>query len=246
MRGIIILVFFLLAKGAFGQGSVPSKVRATNTLDRLSDKGGIGRGDMLIGLAPPPGRIIGDTYLDNKWNKASMLLFDSERMIEGYPVKYDIQADVIEVMVKDEIKIIEGKKIKSMVWLDSVTNLPCYFVNGREYNIEGTALNGFLEVIVDGSLPLMKRTTITEKEPNYVPALDVGSRDKKILKKQTFFCSQNGGLTKIGNKKSLLPVFGDHSKDVESFIKANKLNVNKEAGLLKTFAYYNSKTLSTN
>jgi hypothetical protein len=231
----------LFAKDLFSQGSVPSKIRAANTLDRLSDKDGLSRTDMIQGLAPPPGRIVGDTYLNKKWNKASLLLFDSEKMIEGYPVKYDIQQDVVEVMAKNGIKIIEGKKIKSMVWIDSVTSTPSYFVNARDYNIEGAALNGFLEVIVDGTLPLMKRTTIIEKEPDYVPALDVGSRDKKILKKETFFCSQKASLKKIGNKKSVLPVFGDQSKDVESFVKANKLNLNKTPDLLKAFEYYNSK-----
>jgi hypothetical protein len=241
MKRIIILVFLLLAQKGFSQGSVPSKIRAANTLDRLSDNGGLNRGDLIMGIAPPPGRIIGDTYLDKKWNKASLLLFDSERMIEGYPVKYDIQQDVIEVLTKNGIKIIEGKKIKSMVWIDSVTNTPSYFVNASEYNLEGAALNGFLEVIVDGTLPLMKRTTIIEKQADYVAALDVGSRDKKILKKESFFYSQKAGLAKIGNKKSLLPAFGEQAQDVEMFIKANKLNVSKTPDLLKAFEYYNSK-----
>jgi hypothetical protein len=244
MKAIITIGILLLTSSLFAQWAVPTQVRATNTIDALSDRGGLSRNDLLYGIPPTPGRIIGDTYLDDKWNRASILLFDSEKMIEGFPVKYDIKMDLIEVVAKNGIKIIDGKKVKSMVWLDSITNVPSYFINARAYTLEGAALNGFLQVVADGQLPLLKRTLITEKQPDYVPGLDVGSRDKKILKKESYYYSNKDQLTKIGSKKNLLTAFGDAAQDVESYIKINKLNLNKEEGLVKTFEYYNSKNSS--
>jgi hypothetical protein len=244
MRIIAILILNLSAQYLLAQSAIPNQIRATNTIARLSDADGLGRNDLMLGIPMPPGRVIGDTYLDRKWNPGSLLLADSEQMIEGFPIKYDISLDRIEIMAKNGVKVIEGKKIKSMVWKDSITNLPRYFVTARDFKMDGVGLTGFVEVLSDGTTPLLKRTTIVEKQPDYVPALDVGSRDKKILRREMFFYPLSGELIKITNKKTLLSACGDQADDVDSYIKVNKLNVNKEYGLTKTFEYYNSKTTS--
>jgi hypothetical protein len=242
MRILAILVLNLISQFLFAQSAIPNQIRATNTLARLSDADGLGRNDLMLGIPIPPGAVIGDTYLDKKWNPGSLLLADSERMIEGFPIKYDISLDRIEIMAKNGVKVIEGKKIKSIVWKDSLTNLPRYFVTARDFKMDDAALTGFIEVLTDGTTPLLKRTTIVVKQPDYVPALDVGSSDKKILRREMFFYPLNGELIKITNKKTLLSAFGDLADDVDSYIKLNKLNVNKEYGLTKAFEYFNSKS----
>jgi len=72
------------------QNTLPDQIRIRQTLDGLSDLGGLSQNDMLYGIDIEPGRLLGDYYLDSKWNKASLLLYESDRMIDGYYVKYDI------------------------------------------------------------------------------------------------------------------------------------------------------------
>lgn len=243
--GLIKITFVvascLCSFSLFGQWAIPPVLRAENTLDRLSNKNGLSQGDLLYGLPIPPGSIIGDTYLDKKWNGATILLYETDKVIEGYFVKYDIKGLSVELKAKNGIKVLDIRKVKSMIWLDSITNQPRYFVNAKEYNEEGTPLAGLLEVVVDGQMPLFKRTYLWEKEPNYVVAFDVGSRDKKIYKKDTFYFGKGSDIVKITNRKNLIVAFGDMGPEMDSFIKTNKLDVSKANGVQKIFEYYNGK-----
>jgi hypothetical protein len=230
-----ILFFF----NSFGQWAIPAQMRAENTLDRLSSKNSMSASDILYGVPLPPGSVIGDDYLDKKWNMSTILLYQSEAMIEGNYTRYDIKADLIEVKTNSGIKALDVRKIKNMLWLDSITAEPHYYVNAMEFRKNGTQLTGLLEVVVDGNTPLLKRTEIKVKEPTYVVALDVGSRDTKIYKKEIYFYAREKDLFELKNKSDLLEACGDRSVEMEAYIKTNKLNINKPAGLKRAFEFLN-------
>ncbi len=238
---VILLVLFLKVY-AFGQWAIPANMRATNTMERISETNVSGAGgSTLYGLPGSPGEVIGDYYLNKRWNHASILLYQSETMIEGYPVKYDIKNDLIEIKTTTGIKVLDVRKIKNLVWTDSLAVAPQYFVNAKEFKKEKESYAGLLEVMVDGPLPLLKRTELDVREPNYVPALDVGSKDTKIFQKSVILYSKDGELIVIKNKKDVLEASGDLSKEVEDFIKKNKLNLSKDAGMRRAFEFINSK-----
>jgi len=240
-----IFILFLVSSStcisSFGQWAIPANMRAENTMDRLSDKGGLSRSDLLYGIPMAPGGVVGDNYLDKKWNAANILLYQSETMIEGYPVKYDVKNDLLEIKSSWGIKVLEGRKIKNLVWVDSLTAQPHYFVNGAEYKYEGAKSLGLIEVIVDGKLPLLKRSELYTKKPTYNAALDVGSKDTKLYLKDVFLYANGKDLIKIKNKADILKGAGDRSAEVENFIKVNKLNVNKQSGLTRVFEFINSQ-----
>lgn len=241
MRVLLVLLSILLQFQVFGQWAIPAQMRAENTLDRLSDKGGLSNSDILYGVPLPPGKVIGDNYLDKKWNKANILLYQSETVIEGYPIKYDIKSDLVEIKTSSGIKILDIKKIKNIVWVDSVTLIPHYFVNAGEFKREGVPSRGLLEVLVDGTIPLVKKTDLFVKKPTYNAALDVGTRDTKIYPKETTYYVKEGEMIKVKGKKDIPAAAADRANEVESFIKANKLNVNKETDLIRVFEFLNSK-----
>jgi len=226
---------------SFAQWAIPTNMRAENTLDRLSDKGGLSRSDLLYGIPMAPGNVIGDNFLDKKWNKATILIYQSETMIEGHPVKYDIKSEVIEIKTNAGIKILRGDKVKNMVWVDSLTSEPHYFINASEFKKEGVESRGLLEVIVDGDLPLLKKTEIYVKQPTYNAAMGSGSKDTKIFQKEVFLYSSDKNLLDINSKKDVLAAAGDRKAEVETFIKENKINTNKLPGLKKVFELLNGK-----
>jgi hypothetical protein len=244
MKNTIAVCLFIACSSAFGQTAVPPNMRSQFTLDQLRDQQGIGVTDILYGVPLPPGETIGDSYLDKKWNVGRILLYERDKIIEGYPVRYDITDDVLEIRSRTQVKVIETRKINSVVWIDSLSGVNRFLVNGRAFQLNGTRLTGLIEVLSDGGMPLLKRTTVVEKEPDYNAALHVGSRDKKLLRKHTFYYSVAGGLTKIGSKTSLLPAFGDHAKEMEEFIKTNKIDLDNERSLTLLFDHYNSKFLT--
>lgn len=238
MKTLTTLFAALSCVACLAQTSIPQQVRAQLTLDRIGMQG-VGSSEVAYGISAPPGRTLGDYYLDNKWNKGTIMLEGTETLIEGYPLKYDLKSQTVEISTKNGIKLLDTKKIASLVWIDSLLGVPRYFVNAGKFKEEEVPLTGLLQVIVDGKKPLIAKTTILVKKPDYVPALDVGSRDTKISKKQTYYLSDQGNLIKITGKKKLLPFFGENAREVDNFIKTNNIDLREEAGLKRTFEFYN-------
>ena len=42
------------------------------------------------------------------------------------------------------------------------------------------------------------------------------------------------------SKKTKIKAFGDKSKKVKAFLKENKVNINRESGLIEVIKYYNT------
>ena len=228
---------------AVGQAQtvVPPNIRATNTIDAFLDHDRMGRNEVLYGIPIPPGKVIGDTYLDTNWRMGTILLYEKEKMIERIPIRYDIQSNEIDVKSASGIKAIPGGKIKSFVWVDSIGRTPDYYINAKDFKVDGTKLMGFFHVLSDGTLPLMMHTTLAVKKADYNVSLDVGSKDDKILKKEAFYCLKDGNVLSLPTtKKKLLPIFEDKAYQVEDFIKQNGLGVSKKSDLVQIFNYYNS------
>lgn len=225
---------------SWGQNVLPSQMKIRNTLEGMFDADGLGRSDMFQGVDIEPGRVLGDYYLDSKWNVASILLYGSGKVVDGYAVKYDVEGNAVEVKVGNQIKLIKVDRIESLIWYDSITNVPRAFINAKDYSENEIELSGLLEVLVDGDIPLIKKTTIWVKRPDYVLAFDVGSKDTQINKKEVFYYANGRELIEIKKKKQLIALFGDKGDGVNRFIKVNQLNIKEQRGLANAFLHYNS------
>ncbi len=221
--------------------ALPPQIRLRETMEGISDPGGVTRGEVLYGVEVQPGRILGDYYLDSKWNKGSLLAYGSDKVIDGYYIKYDIEGNSIEIKVGAQIKLISVNKIESIIWRDSITNYTRAFVNGKGYMVNGEEINGLIEILEDGMLPLVKKTTIWIKRPDYVMAFDVGSKDAQINKRDNFYYAKGKELFEIKKKKDLLAAFGDRSEEMAKYIKVNRLNIGDERHLRVLFQYYNNQ-----
>jgi hypothetical protein len=243
MRCILFIFSVLVsASSLFGQGlgAIPQNVRAANTLDRLRY---LTPSDLTYGIPMPEKRLIGDSYLTQRWQAGTLLLYSSEKLLEGYPIRYDLLRDEMEIQSKSGVKVIEGQKIKSFVWIDSIFSAPMYFVNSRDYkNDEGSPMTGFLQILVDGKIPLLKRTDAVIRKANYSVQFDVGEKDDKIIKKTKLYYAPEAGkiLPLASSRKKILPIFKDKRKEVERFIDLNKLSMSDEHHLQRLFEYYNS------
>jgi len=223
------------------QTVVPSNIRATNTISDMVDMHRVGSGDLLVGIPLPAGKVVGDTYLDTHWRIGTILLYDKDKMIERMRLRYDIQSNEIDVKSASGVKVIPGSRVKSFVWVDSVDRQPDYFVNAKDFKMDGTPLSGFFQVLSDGTLPLLMKTNLEVKKADYNVSLDVGSKDDKILKKTDFFCLKDGAAIELpSSKKKLLPLFQDKAYMVEDYMKANALSASKQADLIRIFDYYNA------
>jgi hypothetical protein len=244
MNYTIALMIFVLSFSIDGisQAVLTENLRATNALDRLGTFSGNNVPDMLYGIPFPPGKVVGDTYLDENWRVSTVVLYENDKVIEGYPARYDIAANELEFNAKNGVKVLNGDKVKSFVWIDSQTNLPSYYISAKEFkNKDNVPLLGFFEVLVDGTMPLLKKTKVVVKKADYNAALNVGSRDDKILKNEELFYVKDKQVFKLPSSgKKMLALFGDKSSDIKKYIDENNLSLSKEGDLIAVFESYNA------
>ncbi len=223
--------------------AIPTNMRAVNTIERLTYfNNSYGGNEMMYGIPLPEGKVIGDTYLNQDWRRSAILLYDGDKLLEGYAVRYDILGDELDVKTTKGVKVLDGRKVKSFIWMDSLTRLPAYFINAKAYKNEGAPLSGFFEVLVDGKTPLFRRYEILIKKADYNVQLSVGSRDDKILKKVAYYFPSGDEVFQIpSNRKKLLGLLGDKSGEIENFMETNKLSPKAEEDLIRLFQFYNLK-----
>lgn len=240
----ILVGFILCALTAAAQpmSTVPKNIRASNTLANLFDPNGLSTSDNLYGIPMELGEVRGDTYLQPDWKRTTLMLYDVDKMVEGYPARYEIEHDQFEIKAGGAVKVLNGKKVKSFVWIDSISRTPHYFVNGRDLKTEDNMpLTGFLEVITEGRIALLSRTEVVVMNPNHHQALNMGTRDTRIVKKHVFYLLENGVLKAVpSSKKKLLPLFGEHAPEVSKFIRVNALSLNEPTHLRALVEHYNT------
>jgi hypothetical protein len=243
MKFIFVFVALLtLCSIAMAQpttGVLPPNMRASIALDKLSS---MTPGDLIYGIPLPPKEVVGDSYLNEEWRSTTLMLYSSDVLIEGFPVKYDMLRDEFEIQSKSGIKVIDGKKVKSFIWIDQISNTADPFINAREFkNEENTPLRGFFNVMVDGKMPLFKKTEAYIKKADYNASLDVGHRNDRILKREKLFYAVEGKVFEVPSaKKKFLLLFEEQQHEVNDFIKSNDLSLGNESHLKRVFEFYNS------
>ncbi|HYG20554.1 MAG TPA: hypothetical protein VD816_16555 [Ohtaekwangia sp.] len=241
MRNIYIASLLLAGSQAYTQSVVPDNIRATHTIEKLTDINGSGQTELYVGIPMPAGKVVGTNYFDENWNTGSFLLYN-QKVVENYPIRFDIEANEIDIKVKDQVKVIRGDQVKSFTWKDADLQRPLYFLNAKDFKTaEGVPFTGFLQVMSDGAMPLFKRTYVVVRKATYNMALDMGSKDDKITKKNDFYILQDGKLVKMpSSKKKLLPFFGEQAPAIDKLIKEKQLVLSNEGDLTIIFEHYNA------
>ncbi len=109
----------------FAQVAMPNNLRAASTIDRISGFQGKTAPDFLYGIPYPPGKVIGDTYLDANWKNSIIQLYENDKIIEGYQTRYDIQLNEIEVKSGNDIKVSEGNIKQKASYILIMTRSSC-------------------------------------------------------------------------------------------------------------------------
>jgi hypothetical protein len=236
---------YLIKYGAEGSGAAIQKtIRSANILNLLNSRPNFIGGNMIYGIPPEPKRVEGNTFLDLKWNLSTILLYRDQQIMEGYRVRYNILSNLFELMEPEtnQITTMQGLRIQNIVLMDSSYHVPRFFVNGMDFKDEGAPISGFFEVLVEGELPLMRRTMAIFKESNYNTALMIGNRNDEFIKRNIYYYLVGKDLIQMPtNRKKLFAVFGDKSQMMEKFADQNSLNIREPSSIFQLFTYYNSQ-----
>lgn len=227
---------------------VPNNIRADNTLHRLGELSqGSGASALasnsLIGIPVPPGEAVGNVYLNEDWKKTNLILVNSEKLYEGYLCRYNLLSEQIEIKSADKVSAIESSKVKSFVWMDYKTEIPVFYVSASEYTIKGIKQKGFLTVLTDGKIPLVKKPVLITRKPDYKHEFNTGSRDIKFSIKETYYYVKNGTLVEVKsiNNKKLREIFGNDASEMIEFAEKTNNKGKSEVALIMLFDHYNRK-----
>ncbi len=236
---------YIVKIGAEGTGAAIQKtIRANNITKLFNERPNFIGGNMIYGIPPEPKKLVGDSYIDKKWNAASILLYRDQEMLEGFRARYNVISNMFELMEPENnlVSIMPGLRIQNIVWVDSTYKVPRYFVNGMDFKEEGAPISGFFEVLVDGELPLMRRTKVILKESNYNQALMVGERNDQLVKRNYYYFLKEKDVFEVPKKrKKFYELFGDDAEKMEGFVNDNSLSHREPNDLFEIFTYYNSQ-----
>lgn len=235
---------YLIKFGSEGTGAALQKtIRTTNVSRLLVERPNFIGGNMIYGIPPEPKKVEGNFYLDKKWNLASILLYRDQQVLENFRVRYNINSNNFELLEPETFQIttLQGYRVQNIVWMDSSYKVPRYFVNGMDFKEDGVPISGFFEVLVEGQLPLMRRTMAIFKESNYNTALMVGNRNDQIIKRNIYYYLKDKDLYEVPKKrKDLFLIFGDKASQIENFVIENQIDLKQTSSIFQIFTYYNS------
>lgn len=192
-----------------------------------------GSGSILkteIPLAAPS--IIGSTYLDDNWQNARITLRGGA-VVESCPIRVEIEQANVEIKFKGEIKYLNLSKVDFINTVDA-NGIQSVIRSAKQYTVDDVPLEGIVSVEHIGKeYGVIKHFYIEVLLANYNVAMDVGSKDHRIVKKERIYISQNSKLFSVkGSDKKLISKLGLDKKKTLQLIKDNNLNLSNQADLI--------------
>lgn len=184
---------------------------------------------------------IGSTFWNDVWLAGAVKLSDG-RTVQGYPLRYDIANECVDLQTLGTVKTIPAKVIEEFTLRDG--NGSHRFIDaGSYFGLVTQGSNGFYEVLVEGKMSLLVQTNLDVQKGNYVTALDAGDATDRIVKKEVFYLMDGKGLVILPtNKKKRLSVLKEYLPSVESRLKTENWKVKKTADLVKLVNYMNQRS----
>lgn len=193
----------------------------------------------VINLPAPT--VVGSNYLSEDWYLGSIKL-KSKSILSNYNLKYDVENNNLEIKDGDSTKICTLILLDSFYWQKTSQSDSILYVNADKFTVDDyKQIIGMLKVVSYGKVNLFSRSYIEILQPTYNAALNVGERNKKAVIRSAFYLSRYNNLVKIKSKKQLLSYFNDDAKQIEVYLKTNKLKIKNEDDFKKVIDFYNSK-----
>ncbi|MGK0139264.1 MAG: hypothetical protein ACI9DJ_002723 [Algoriphagus sp.] len=230
MRKIVLLMYLVsLSSLVFGQRILPQIWFNENNISDKSIQ--IGDASMLYGLNSHSSDLEGDYFWNQVFQKANVYFYPQElKMISGGIVKLDsllgvglrldLWNDRVEFKSPSGIKVIDAEKVSHILIQESEGSIS-QFINPEEFQFE--AMKGLLMVLgVGGKRVILQSKEVLVQRPDYNSALDTGSKEFKIVKKNHFHYWNGNQILNIDNKKNVANLLESLGLDAKKYLKNSK------------------------
>ena len=243
------LVLSTAVSSSFAQGSNVGNTASTagneylqkqNAVDRLA---AVNPNTATFGIPLPPASLEGDFYLDSEFKEGSFELTVSPKVYDDMVIRYDLRSNLIEINYDDGVRGLDGNKVKYFD-LKTSTNKYKRYVNVNQLKGSGDDMptNIFLEVILDGAVPLYSYEKITIKKADYNVALNVGNKNDQILKKPVYLSIVDGKAIELtkGKNSNVFSLLPGKENELKAYAKANKIKPKDVEGYVAIINKINS------
>lgn len=229
MRFVLIITLFLLPATVHGQGIGSILDKSTNP------------GEVLVEFDNRAIDLKGSYYLFKDWERGGLQLF-SNASVKDQWMNFNLENDMLEVKLEEEIKVVPLNRIlKFEILRDSLRSEIYKSCDGfvQEGDIP---LAGLCQIIDTNFFGYIQRFTFDIQESTYVPALDMGKKDREIIIKTKYFLTIGRMAYPLPmNKKMLMELYAPYVTDLEVFMSQNKLSPRKVGDLARILDFLNSK-----
>tara|TARA_B100001250_G_scaffold388841_1_gene387436 strand:- start:144 stop:746 length:603 start_codon:yes stop_codon:yes gene_type:complete len=178
--------------------------------------------------------------------------FSSEVWHDGYLVtsdqdtlsgllKYDMEANVVQVIQNQVVKTFSSHKIFYVEIYDKILSSYRQFYSipyDVNYNYKIPIL---FEVLYEGPLSLLSREQIVQEATNTSSAYWGGSFVRDVVAYTFYFLDKEGNIDMFtGKRADLLEIMYKHSREVREYVKDNHLKTDEVRDLIRITAFYNS------
>ena len=161
------------------------------------------------------------------------IVYDSV-LFEDVSMFYDLVKE--QVVIDDPYKIYKISLINEKVSAFSLLNHNFIRLEADSIN-KGVIRTGFYEVLYKGNI------TLYEKEIKKIQEV-INNQElyRIIIPQNNFYLDIGGKFYQVNRKKSLLKILGKRRKEIQQYLRKNKLNYqkDKENTLVKVVTYYDS------
>jgi len=181
--------------------------------------------------------IIGSPYLNDDYKKGYMIVDDTLK-ISGLEFRYNIYKEEMEIHYNNEYKAIYKPERVNYVVFHNDTFIYSDYIHNDEMK------KGYLKVITQGKLSLLKKYMCVLLEPNYNNAMSAGIKNYRYSKKEYYVLKKDNNKEKAitfkPGKKQLYKLLPEKKEQLKSYIKKNKIHIKQESGLINLVEYYNT------
>lgn len=208
---------------------------------------------VLYGFDNSKGSIEGTSYLNKDFRMANVFFYPriiktpqgQTRLdtIPNAPIRINIKDNDVEFIVGDPTaselatKVLPGTLIKSLTFLDgdkeTLKNCSEFFAD--------KSIKGFLRVLGEGKYNFYEYASIIVKQPDYNVAMNVGSKDTRILQDKKIMALKGKDLVITSSKKDFFEIFGDEAATAEKLMKTTNLSFKKADDVARLLSQMNKQ-----
>ncbi len=231
---VIAIVFLFSASMVFSQKSTYNKdsYKILHQMDFFNTYKA-GRGDVKAILEQ--NEIKGTPYLNDDFIKGTIYTTSEQKYVD-LPLRYNIYNDELEFKTPEDKVLALGTPeiIEAVEYGDQVMVYLPYTDNTK-------IKKGYFKVLLLGDVSLFSKYVVEFKEAGEPNAYDNAKPAEFSRNKDVYYLKiGNEQAKKVGTKKELIEAFPDHKKEIESFVKKNKIKPSDPDKLKALINFYST------